>query len=222
MNPSSRTPEGTPFHCPLCGNDARIELSSYPVQDATCPHCGHLIQFASAHNQPSLPQQLTHTRIRGKLLDPAPEFIEEHDHCDEPFSSFERRSWIALAVVSAIIVLGNDGLLHAAIWLLAMIIIATLIVPRLYRWGHTRVDRSDDLYFGFVFGWALVPGPPVGILFGTILPAIYDCGLSSLIGGFMGLVLGPCFAVIEGLTIVSLVDGVFWLVTGRRIGGKAT
>ena len=42
MNVSSRTPEGTPSHCLLCGTNVNIEFSS-PANDAPCPSCGHLV-----------------------------------------------------------------------------------------------------------------------------------------------------------------------------------
>jgi anti-anti-sigma factor len=41
---SSRTPEGTPSRCPICGTDLKIE-SSDPAGDAPCPCCGHLLWF---------------------------------------------------------------------------------------------------------------------------------------------------------------------------------
>lgn len=41
---SSRTPEGSPNRCPVCGADARVEPSD-PVGDAPCPQCGHLLWF---------------------------------------------------------------------------------------------------------------------------------------------------------------------------------
>lgn len=44
MESSSRTPEGQPNHCPLCGKDLRIDPSR-PPGDAPCPHCGHLLWF---------------------------------------------------------------------------------------------------------------------------------------------------------------------------------
>ena len=44
MKPSSRTPEGWPDRCQLCGNSVRIE-PSVPPGDAPCPHCGHLLWF---------------------------------------------------------------------------------------------------------------------------------------------------------------------------------
>jgi len=43
---SSRTPEGLPSECPLCGANANIEFSD-PAKDAPCPKCGHLL-WASA------------------------------------------------------------------------------------------------------------------------------------------------------------------------------
>ncbi len=43
---SSRTPEGSPNRCPVCGKDLRLEPSS-PFGDAPCPHCGHLLWFVA-------------------------------------------------------------------------------------------------------------------------------------------------------------------------------
>jgi acyl carrier protein len=44
MSISSRTPEGTPNHCPVCNSDIRIEPSP-PSGDAPCPKCGTLLWF---------------------------------------------------------------------------------------------------------------------------------------------------------------------------------
>ncbi len=44
MSTSSRTPEGTPNHCPVCNSDIRIE-PSVPSGDAPCPNCGTLLWF---------------------------------------------------------------------------------------------------------------------------------------------------------------------------------
>ena len=44
MSISSRTPEGQPGHCPLCGNPV-CEVPSEPIFDAPCPSCGHLLLF---------------------------------------------------------------------------------------------------------------------------------------------------------------------------------
>lgn len=41
MMNSSRTPEGQPSRCPICGSEFKIEPSR-PAGDALCPNCGHL------------------------------------------------------------------------------------------------------------------------------------------------------------------------------------
>jgi acyl carrier protein len=47
---SSRTPEGLPNRCPICGNSVRLE-SSLPFGDAPCPSCGHLLWFLTQHSE---------------------------------------------------------------------------------------------------------------------------------------------------------------------------
>ena len=41
---SSRTPEGRPNLCPVCGSAIKIEPSD-PAGDAPCPNCAHLLWF---------------------------------------------------------------------------------------------------------------------------------------------------------------------------------
>src|SRR5262249_52487779 len=48
----SRTPEGIPNRCPVCGSAVRIEPSS-PSGDAPCPTCGHLLWFTRSAVRPS-------------------------------------------------------------------------------------------------------------------------------------------------------------------------
>jgi len=43
--PQTRTPEGQPHRCPLCGKPVVIE-PSHPAGDAPCPHCGCLLWFS--------------------------------------------------------------------------------------------------------------------------------------------------------------------------------
>jgi len=50
---SSRTPEGQPVRCPLCGNEAKIVSSSFPTTDAPCPSCGQLLWLSSGRNRAS-------------------------------------------------------------------------------------------------------------------------------------------------------------------------
>jgi acyl carrier protein len=42
MSISSRTPEGVPHRCPVCGKTCAVE-PSYPGGDACCPRCGQLL-----------------------------------------------------------------------------------------------------------------------------------------------------------------------------------
>ncbi|MDR3633205.1 MAG: STAS domain-containing protein [Isosphaeraceae bacterium] len=44
MTISSRTPDGQPNHCSVCGFDLEID-PSLPSNDAPCPRCGHLLWF---------------------------------------------------------------------------------------------------------------------------------------------------------------------------------
>jgi hypothetical protein len=44
---SSRTPEGDPNRCAVCGRDSRPG-PSWPSRDGPCPHCGHLLWFGEA------------------------------------------------------------------------------------------------------------------------------------------------------------------------------
>ena len=47
---SSRTPEGTPNMCPVCGHEFRLE-PSVPPGDAPCPACGALLWFTSSSHR---------------------------------------------------------------------------------------------------------------------------------------------------------------------------
>lgn len=53
MSPSTRTPEGQPNECPICGNAVVIEPSS-PAGDAPCPNCGCLLWFLDSPRHPHL------------------------------------------------------------------------------------------------------------------------------------------------------------------------
>lgn len=46
MSIESRTPEGTPSQCPLCGGADNIEFSD-PPGDAVCPRCGHRLRVSA-------------------------------------------------------------------------------------------------------------------------------------------------------------------------------
>jgi hypothetical protein len=48
---SSRTPEGDPNRCAVCGHSCKVEPSSLSP-DAPCPSCGHLLWFPAKGHKP--------------------------------------------------------------------------------------------------------------------------------------------------------------------------
>jgi hypothetical protein len=65
MLPSSRTPEGEPNRCVLCGQALRIE-PSLDTLDAVCPHCGSLVWFSETAIPATEPVE--QFKIRDKVL----------------------------------------------------------------------------------------------------------------------------------------------------------
>ena len=49
MLPSSRTPEGDPLRCPICGASHKVEFS-IPPGDVVCPSCGALAWFVERYD----------------------------------------------------------------------------------------------------------------------------------------------------------------------------
>lgn len=146
--------------------------------------------------------------------------ITEHE--EEPFAAFERVVWTLIAAFSTVVVWLSDGLVFiAGLWLLGIVAFGQLALPWIFRRAHDFVSRNDNLYVGVILGWGLVPGPLVGVLFGVLLPFIYDCGLGSFAGGLIGMIVGPCFAVFQGLTIVCIVDAAVWITTGTSASRKS-
>lgn len=56
---STRTPEGLPSRCPLCGAEARLEYA-VTGDDAPCPECGYLL-WKSEQLLSKLQESLAHT-----------------------------------------------------------------------------------------------------------------------------------------------------------------
>jgi hypothetical protein len=50
MTISSRTPEGEPNCCPVCGRYLEVEPST-PPGDAPCPHCGSLVWYPGVNGK---------------------------------------------------------------------------------------------------------------------------------------------------------------------------
>ena len=63
---SSRTPEGSPGRCPVCGHQVQIEVSQ-PFGDAPCPHCGSLLRFINAKGDLLLFDEAGEQVLRARL-----------------------------------------------------------------------------------------------------------------------------------------------------------
>jgi len=63
---SSRTPEGSPGRCPVCGQQVRLEVSQ-PFGDAPCPHCGNLLRFVNVGGNVHLLDETGERALRAKL-----------------------------------------------------------------------------------------------------------------------------------------------------------
>ena len=83
MRISSRTPEGQPNGCPVCGARVCVEPSRI-FGDATCPKCGSLLWFLSLERQTLVFERSRSSRERQRVIDiiaeqlgVAPEVIQE-------------------------------------------------------------------------------------------------------------------------------------------------
>ena len=92
---SSRTPEGLPSRCPLCGAETNLEVSE-PTGDAPCPSCGHLrwysatalakIQRHMADILGVAPERITaETRFTGELCADSIDTVELVMQLEEEF-----------------------------------------------------------------------------------------------------------------------------------------
>jgi acyl carrier protein len=65
---SSRTPEGSPNLCPVCGAIVRIE-PTLPTGDAPCPQCGTLLWFTVFDGELQLFDAVDASNVRHRLQD---------------------------------------------------------------------------------------------------------------------------------------------------------
>jgi hypothetical protein len=218
MNPSSRTPEGIPERCPICGNSVRLEPSSFPSSDAPCPHCGYLLWFAvesvdgdqTASECEFAAESLQSARLARRV----PSACSEN----EPFDRTDRKTWWLIAALTTLVVVLHDGLTVTTIlWLPGISVFGQLVLPRLFRCTGEFLRHRENFYLGCVLGWGLVPGPAVGVVLGVLLPWVYESACTSFAGGLIGLLVGPCFAMIEGLVVATVFDLIFRAVTGKSL-----
>jgi len=72
---SSRTPEGLPARCPICGHSFLLE-PSFPAGDAPCPSCGHLLWWFHERFIQSASPITPGTRLREDLKLDSLEIVE--------------------------------------------------------------------------------------------------------------------------------------------------
>jgi acyl carrier protein len=65
---SSRTPEGSPNLCPVCGAIVRIE-PTLQTGDAPCPHCGTLLWFTGFDGELQLFDAVDASSVGNRLKD---------------------------------------------------------------------------------------------------------------------------------------------------------
>lgn len=68
MTISSRTPEGEPSHCPVCGADVCIEPSLL-FGDAPCPNCGHLLWFFRSETDMRIVEHEAAKPVRDRIVE---------------------------------------------------------------------------------------------------------------------------------------------------------
>lgn len=68
MTISSRTPEGTPHRCPVCGHGLRVEASLF-FGDAPCPRCGTLLWFIQLGDDPRFFDWAETVELRERLIE---------------------------------------------------------------------------------------------------------------------------------------------------------
>jgi acyl carrier protein len=80
MTISTRTPEGTPHRCPLCGRTVRVD-PSYPTADSCCPSCGQLLSwFRDRVGRPTVALDLRFDELGADSLDVVELVMELEEH----------------------------------------------------------------------------------------------------------------------------------------------
>lgn len=115
---SSRTPEGLPHKCPVCGKMSRLE-PSLPGGDSCCPNCGHLLfwlrdriagQSGVATDQVRLSSSLDRLGVDSLAFVELVMDIEEHFQIAIPDADYERLRTVA----DVIRYIDNSGLIEPA------------------------------------------------------------------------------------------------------------
>ncbi|MBB3210735.1 endogenous inhibitor of DNA gyrase (YacG/DUF329 family) [Rhodopirellula rubra] len=138
---SSRTPDGWPNNCPICGHSISITPSQNTL-DAPCPHCGHLLWFADTGLLPIWNSSTKTERFQGH---PIPDSIEIADYIFELIPESVARENCVIPVAES-----ADALLVAATSPIELEIIEKLqfilsrrilAVPTTKNWIVAQIDK---------------------------------------------------------------------------------
>jgi hypothetical protein len=176
MEPSSRTPEGQPNRCPLCGKEVYLE-PSVPPGDAPCPHCGHLLWFANPRMDEGVPATEWPSHRFARLWPTVPEGSatrrkrRHSDYSRQLHRSLPATLAAAAAVGFVVGLLGIVGRIGcddvALLPLCACSVVATIVVSMIAALG---LSLSDTLH------QRLAEGRPVN----TILRLYFASSLVSI------------------------------------------
>ncbi len=215
MPVASRTPEGEPSRCPICGHACTVEFSSFPTRDATCPCCGSLIMAST----PSFEWQGTVTHAHTNRLH-AVKGKATYTTFEEPLVGGDFM-WLVLGAISVMLVAWNDGLVPTTgWWLMGVFVFGQFVFPWLENRARYGFLRTENLYLGAMMGWAIVAGPMTAAVMGPLLPYTLGLDFPSYVGGLLAILFIPPFAAIQGVVIVGIVDLVVWLWSGKSLHSR--
>jgi hypothetical protein len=125
--------------------------------------------------------------------------------------------WSCCAAASALgIALIDGSLIEAVLWLGMSKALAWLCLPPIVRLAERGSGDPKRFWLDVALGWALVPGPVVGCLFGLVSAPLWGWP-SAFLGCLVWFLLGPLVAAVEGLVIGGLLVGVVFACTGKRL-----
>jgi acyl carrier protein len=78
MTVSSRTPEGTPNRCPVCGKNVWVEPALL-FGDAPCSHCGSLLWFLRLASETRFYEEEEAESVRERVIETVANFLEVND-----------------------------------------------------------------------------------------------------------------------------------------------
>jgi hypothetical protein len=134
------------------------------------------------------------------------------------WDAVDRWSWIAVGVLCALIIwIVDDSPISALAWLAMSLLRTYHQMPAIFMTVGRLSGRRQSFLLDVALGWALIPGPLVGSLFGTLSPIIFGLPVSSFAGGLLGLLIGPVVAAVEGILLVVAFNLVLRIVTGKSL-----